>query len=124
MTMNWKTLRWPTLVLASCVALAAGTALGQGTAVGDRPDCVSAAGQAVYTGFGYHHTVHVANGCAFAVDCHVFTDVSPEVQNVHVAAGASTDVATFLSSPSRVFVAHVDCPYEHTRVPTPSDPSE
>ena len=98
--------------LIALSALAAGTAFGQGgTAQGERPDCVIADGHAQYTGYGYRHYVTVANHCAFAVDCRVFTDVNPDLQRVHVAAAASTDVATFLSSPASTFVAHVDCPH-------------
>ncbi len=110
---------------APTLALAAGTALGQsGSAVGDRPDCVTADGHAVYTGFGYSHSVHVQNRCTFAVDCHVSTDVNPEVHDIHLAPGAATDVATFLSSPASTFVATVVCPYEHPRVPVITDPGE
>lgn len=113
-------------VLGAASALAAGTAWGQGggSATGDRPDCVFADGHARYTGFGYQHTVHVENRCTFAVDCHVSTDVSPEVHDVHLAPNGSTDVATFLSSPAAVFVANVVCPYEHHREPVISDPGE
>lgn len=104
-------LRWVTAVVVAMSALAAGTAIGQPSApVGDRPDCVSARGQVVNTGYGFNHSVHVTNACAFAVDCRVFTDVNPQVNNVHLAPGASTDVATFLGSPASTFIPHVDCP--------------
>lgn len=120
-----SSMRWAAGIAVCAVGLVAGTALAQrGSAVGDRPDCVVADGQAVYTGFGYRHSVHVVNQCTFAVDCHVFTDVNPEVQDVHVAPGASTDVATYLSSPARVFIAHVDCPHEDLGARLRRTPSE
>lgn len=117
--------RWLSALLVSGVALAAGTALGQpSAAIGDRPDCVTAVGRVVNTGFGFNHSVHVSNGCSFAVDCHVSTDVNPHVNDIHLAPGASTDVATFLGSPASTFVPNVVCPYEHRREPTISDPGE
>lgn len=113
------------VMMAACLALVAGTALAQSmTALGTRPDCVTGEGQAMFTGYGYRHSVHIANRCDYAVECTVFTDVNPQVQSAHVAPGASVDVATYLSSPARTFVSHVDCPHEGHRAPSISDPSE
>ena len=110
-------------ILASTCALVAGTALGQGMrATGDREDCVEAHGQARYSGYGYAHSVHVANRCDHEVVCHVSTDVSPQIQDVRLAPGASTDVATFLASPASTIVPRVDCP--HARTPVITDRGE
>jgi hypothetical protein len=118
-------MRWTFATAAAVIALAAGTALGQpGDAIGDRPDCVHARGQAVNTGYGYRHSVHVENRCSFAVDCRVFTDVNPEVQRIHLEAGGTTDVPTFLSSPASTFVSTVECPTPRGRTPTITDPGE
>ena len=113
----------PPLVLAA-LALVAGTALGQPSVVGNRPDCVTASGQAIYDGYGYRHNVSITNGCEYALDCHVFTSVNPQVQDVHLAPHASTIVPTFLSSPASTFVAHVDCPHAGGREPTITDRGE
>lgn len=118
-----RRLRVATVLLASASALVAGTALGQSMrAVGDREDCVEAHGQARYSGYGYAHSVHVSNQCDHEVVCHVSTDVNPEIHDVRLAPGASTDVATFLDSPASVFVPRVDCP--HARTPVITDRGE
>lgn len=111
-------------VIAACAcAFVAGTALAQGMrAIGDREDCVEAHGQARYSGYGYAHSVHVANQCDHEVVCHVSTDVNPQVHDVRLAPGASTDVATFLDSPASEFVPRVDCP--HARTPVITDRGE
>lgn len=112
--------RWMWTLLACALAFGSGPALGQsGPAVGDRPDCVIADGSVRADGTGYRHSVHIANHCDFAVDCRLFTDANPQVQNVHLASNASTDVMTYLSSQSYTFVAHVDCPHSPaSRLPT------
>ncbi len=67
-------------------------------------------GEVVNTAFGFRHSIHVTNGCSYAVDCHVFSDVNPAVQNVHLAPGAATDVVTHMAAPGSGFVPHVECP--------------
>lgn len=101
--------RWVIAIGAAMVALLGGVAEGQGRVTGDRPDCVSAQALVQSLAYGYSHRVHLANRCAYAVDCRVSTDVNPQVQTAHLEAGASTDVPTFLGSPASTFVAHVDC---------------
>lgn len=111
------------VVLAGVGVLVTGTALAQGMrATGDREDCVEAHGQARYSGYGYAHSVHVSNQCDHEVVCHVSTDVNPQIQDIRLAPGASTDVATFLDSPASTFVPRVDCP--HARTPVITDRGE
>ncbi len=119
-----RTLRWLGASIAAALALVAGTALGEGTVVGSRPDCITVTAQALYSGFGYRHNVHVVNHCSYAVDCHVFTSVNPQVFDLHVEHGATGDVSTFLSSPASSYVAHVDCSHPGGTDPVISDPTE
>lgn len=104
------------------VVLVAGTALGQGgNAEGDRPDCVVANATSALGVYGNNLSVHVQNRCTYEVTCRVSADVNPAVTEIHLAAGASTDVGVFRESPAREFVARVECP---TREPTVRDRSE
>jgi hypothetical protein len=97
-------------VLALLVLALAAVAFAQGTADGDRPECVTARGVVIAQAYGYNHLVHVENHCAESVTCRVSTDVNPQVNEVRLTPGQSTDVSTFLGSPASAFRARVECP--------------
>jgi hypothetical protein len=113
-------------ISAALLALGAGTALGQaGVPVGERPDCVAVRGEVVNIAFGFRHSVHVTNGCAYAVDCRVSSDVNPDPHAVHLAPGAATDVVTHMAAPGSGFTPRVECPTPPgARVPRITDPGE
>lgn len=71
--------------------------------------CISVWTEARYGNVGYHHLVHLANGCDVDYACDVSTNVNPDKQRVRVPARHQIEVTTFLDSPSRVFVPKVDC---------------
>lgn len=98
-------------LVLSLSALAAGTAIGQGTASGDRPECVTADPTSGLGAYGNNLSIHVRNDCGYDVTCRVSSDVDPRtVREIHLDAGASTDVPVMRESPVRVFVARVECP--------------
>lgn len=71
--------------------------------------CVRVSTDARYIPYGWSHVVVLASTCAKDATCSVSTDVNPEKQNVEVPKGATVEVVTFLSSPSKVFTANVRC---------------
>jgi hypothetical protein len=73
------------------------------------PECIRVSTAAVYSGGGYDHVVSLANGCEKDADCHVATDVAPEVIDVALPAGETRDVVTFRGSPSSEFKAQARC---------------
>jgi hypothetical protein len=74
-----------------------------------RAECVAHWTEARFVAFGYHHIVHVANGCSAPVSCSVRTNVNPEAQAVTVPSGTTVEVVTFIGSPASAFVATVQC---------------
>jgi hypothetical protein len=71
--------------------------------------CVRVSTDARYIPYGWSHVVVLASSCSKDATCSVSTDVNPEKQNVTVPKGATVEVVTFLSSPSRQFNANVHC---------------
>ena len=71
--------------------------------------CISVWGEIRYGNVGWHHIVHVKNGCDKPFTCDVSTDVNPQAQRVIVGPKQEVEVVTFLDSPSRVFTPHVTC---------------
>jgi hypothetical protein len=92
------------LGILAWIGVATGALAASGT-----PTCVQVSSQAVYRNYGYDHIVSIANGCDETVSCDVFTSANPEHQKVDVPRNQRADVLTFRGSPSRAFVAHVDC---------------
>ena len=56
-----------------------------------------------------YHFVILESSCQKVASCAVSSDVNPEVQNVSVAPGETTEVATFLGSPASTFTPRVTC---------------
>jgi hypothetical protein len=103
-------MRIAAVVLSACWWPQDATALER-RAVGEPPraECVAHWTEARFVAFGYHHIVHIANGCSVPVSCSVRTNVNPDAQAVTVPSGASIEVVTFIGSPAREFVATVQC---------------
>lgn len=73
------------------------------------PACITWWTEARYRPFGYDHLVHLKSVCTRPADCTISTSVNPEVKHVLVPATSSVEVYTYLMSPAREFVAHVEC---------------
>lgn len=71
--------------------------------------CIAVWGEVRYGNVGWHHVVHLKNGCDKAFTCDVSTDVNPQPQRVVVPAHQEIEVVTFLDSPSRAFTPKVQC---------------
>ncbi len=101
----------------SLVVLIAGTAFGQaGNADGARPDCVEANSTSGLGAYGNNLSVRVQNRCTYEVTCRVSADVNPQVTEIRLAPGGSTEVAVLRESPAREFVARVECPQREPEV--------
>jgi hypothetical protein len=59
--------------------------------------------------YGYNHVVILTNACAQSAVCSVATDVNPSPILVEVRSGGTSEVVTFMGSPSSSFVARVGC---------------
>jgi hypothetical protein len=73
------------------------------------PACVQITASSRYVPYGYNHIVSVKNGCSKLAVCAVRTDVSPELIAVEVAPGVTSEVVTFVASPSQTFTPLVTC---------------
>ena len=76
---------------------------------GPLPACVQVTANARYVPYGYNHIVSVKNGCSKIATCAVRTDVNPQAISVEVAPGVTSEVVTFVASPSQTFTPHVTC---------------
>lgn len=85
--------------------LVPGRASGQSSV----PNCVRVATSSRYVPYGYNHVVAVTNACKKLVACSISTDVNPESQSIEVKPGETSEVTTFMGSPSQTFVAKVSC---------------
>jgi hypothetical protein len=72
-------------------------------------DCIRVWAVPRFNNGGYNHYVHISNACSVAADCVVTTDVNPEPAGVVAPAKGDVEINTFLGSPARVFVPHVEC---------------
>jgi hypothetical protein len=104
--MNLRRLVPVTLLAAG---LGAASALHAETKPPPVATCVKSWGEVRARAYGYDHFVHLESSCKKTALCAVSTDVNPEVQTVSLAAGASTEVATFLGSPASTFTPKVAC---------------
>ena len=102
--------------MSSVAATAAviGIGINAANAAGDAgtsslPACVQVTTEARYVPYGYNHIVSVKNGCSKIATCSVSTDVNPKPIPVEVAPGVTSEVVTFVASPSQTFTAHVTC---------------
>lgn len=76
---------------------------------GSLPACIHVTANARYVPFGYNHIVDVTNGCSKLAACRVWTNVNPQPITVEVAPGLSSEVITFVGSPSQTFTPYVTC---------------
>lgn len=75
-----------------------------------RVDCASVSASARPQAYGYAHVVTLANHCARAVSCEVWTDVDPTPHYTLTAnAGETVETITRAGSPSRVVQAGKSC---------------
>lgn len=102
-------------VAAALVSLAHGTASAREARAADDagaaslPACVQITATARYVPFGYNHVVAIKNGCSKLARCSVRTDVNPQPVAVEVAPGVTSEIVTFVASPSQTFTPHVTC---------------
>ena len=73
------------------------------------PACVQVSASTRYVPYGYNHIVSVKNGCSKIATCAVRTDVNPQATTVEVAPGVTSEVVTFVASPSQTFTPYVTC---------------
>ncbi len=71
--------------------------------------CVQVRAEARYRNLGYDHVVYLDSKCDKDAACQVSTDVNPTVTRVAAPAKKTTEVVTFIGSPSRVFTPKVTC---------------
>jgi hypothetical protein len=106
-------------VVASCllavIAIVAASASEREASAADAgaaaslPACVQVTASSRYVPYGYNHIVSVKNGCSKLAVCAVRTDVNPEPIAVEVAPGVTSEVVTFVASPSQTFTPLVTC---------------
>ena len=98
----------PIALLAAAIGVA--SSLHAETKAPPVATCVKSWGEVRARAYGYDHFVHLVSSCKKTAVCAVSSDVSPdEVQTVSLAAGAATEVATFLGSPASTFTPKVTC---------------
>lgn len=109
-------LRFVLAPLVALVAIVASASVGvnEASAAGDAgaaalPACVQVTANARYVPYGYNHIVSVKNGCSKVATCSVRTDVNPQAIPVEVAPGVTSEVVTFVASPSQTFTPQVTC---------------
>lgn len=73
------------------------------------PACVKVTTSSRYVPYGYNHVVTITNACKKTVACDVSTDVNPDKQSVEVKPSETSELTTFMGSPSQTFVAKVSC---------------
>lgn len=100
--------------IAFAAILAASATVTDASAAGDAgsgslPACVQVTTQSRYVPYGYNHIVGVKNGCSKIATCEISTDVNPKAIPVEVAPGVTSEVVTFVASPSQTFTANVTC---------------
>ena len=82
---------------------------GAGNDAGRVPTSITVTTTTRYVPYGWSHVVVLGSTCTKDATCTVSTDVNPEKQSALVPKGASIEVVTFLSSPSKTFTADVAC---------------
>jgi hypothetical protein len=106
-----------TALAAELTALLASAGVNDARAAGDAgtgslPGCIQITASARYVPFGYNHVVDVKNGCSKVAACSIRTDVNPQPIAVEVAPGVTSEVVTFVASPSQTFTPNVTCVLE------------
>ncbi|NUP13114.1 MAG: hypothetical protein HOW73_44300 [Polyangiaceae bacterium] len=71
--------------------------------------CVVTWTESRYRNYGYDHIVHLDNECIETAECTITTDSNPSPVTAQVPPNNHIEVLMFRGSPSRSFVAKVDC---------------
>jgi hypothetical protein len=72
-------------------------------------ECIDVKTEAIYSGYGYDHHVHLRNGCDKSVRCEVTTSSNPEPTTVTLTKSEEQDVLMFRGSPASEVSATTKC---------------